>query len=123
VLFARAEVARDVLSDGLAAKGWTVDVVDAYRTVRVDYDDDTRRRVSAADAVTFTSSSSARHFVQAMGGSDVAADSAPPVVACIGPVTAGTARDLGLDVTTQAEVHSIDGLVKSVVDALADRPS
>ncbi len=136
VLFARAEVARDVLSDGLVAKGWSVDVVDAYRTVRVDYDDDTRRRVSAADAVTFTSSSSVRHFVQAMGGS-VSADGVSPdggvadggvagvpsVVACIGPVTAGTARELGLEVAAQAEPHSIDGLVKSVVDALAAGPS
>ncbi len=118
VLLARAEVARDVLPDGLRTKGWSVDVVEAYRTVRVDYDDDTRARVRAADAVTFTSSSTAAHFVEAMGGPAAAAAGSPPVVACIGPVTAATARELGLAVTAEADVHSIDGLVAAVTDAL-----
>ena len=121
VLLARAAVARDVLPDGLRERGWTVDVVEAYRTESVDYDDETRARVRAADAVTFTSSSTAEHFVAAMGGPDAAAEGSPPVVACIGPVTADTARRLGLTVTAEAEVHSIDGLVSAVVAALADR--
>ena len=122
VLLARAAVARDVLPDGLRAKGWDVDVVEAYRTESVDYDDETRARVRQADAVTFTSSSTAQHFVAAMGGPVAAAAGVPPVVACIGPVTAATARELGLTVTAEAEVHSIAGLVKSVVDALSDEP-
>ncbi|UDY33996.1 uroporphyrinogen-III C-methyltransferase [Dermatobacter hominis] len=119
VLLARAAVARDVLPDGLRARGWTVDVVEAYRTEAVDYDDEVRAQVAAADAVTFTSSSTVEHFVAAMGGPDAAAAGAPPVVACIGPVTAATARRLGLTVTAEAEVHAIDGLVSSVVAALA----
>ncbi|HMY88284.1 MAG TPA: uroporphyrinogen-III C-methyltransferase [Microthrixaceae bacterium] len=119
VLLARAAVARDVLPDGLAARGWDVEVVEAYRTVGVSYDDDTRARVRAADAVTFTSSSTAEHFVAALGGPDAAAAGAPPVVACIGPVTAATARELGLEVTAEAAVYSIDGLVDAVVDAVA----
>ncbi|RTL09196.1 MAG: bifunctional uroporphyrinogen-III C-methyltransferase/uroporphyrinogen-III synthase, partial [Acidimicrobiia bacterium] len=104
---------------GLAARGWDVEVVEAYRTVGVSYDDDTRARVRAADAVTFTSSSTAEHFVAALGGPDAAAAGAPPVVACIGPVTAATARELGLEVTAEAAVHSIDGLVDAVVDAVS----
>lgn len=120
VLLARAAVARDVLPDGLRAKGWDVDVVEAYRTESVDYDDETRARVRSADAVTFTSSSTAEHFVAAMGGPEAAAAGAPPVVSCIGPVTAATARELGLTVTAEAEVHSIAGLVTSVIDALSD---
>lgn len=39
----------------------------------------------------------------------------PPVVACIGPVTADTARHLGLRVDVVAEVHTIDGLVDALV--------
>ncbi len=120
VLLARAAVARDVLPDGLRERGWTVDVVEAYRTESVGYDDETRARVRAADAVTFTSSSTAEHFVAAMGGPHAAAEGSPPVVACCGPVTADTARRLGLTVTAEAEVHSIDGLVSAVVAALAD---
>ena len=111
----RAAVARDVLPDGLAARGWDVEVVEAYRTVGVSYDDDTRSRVRAADAVTFTSSSTAEHFVAALGGPDAAAAGAPPVVACIGPVTAATARELGLEVTAEAAVHSIDEIGRAHV--------
>ncbi len=36
VLLARAEVARDVLPDGLQAKGYAVDVLTVYRTVRAE---------------------------------------------------------------------------------------
>ena len=118
VLLARAAVARDVLPDGLRARGWDVDVVEAYRTVSVDFDEPTRERVRAADAVTFTSSSSVRNFVAAMGGPEAAVAGVPAVVACIGPVTAATARELGLDVTVEAQVHSIEGLVDAVVSAL-----
>lgn len=118
VLVARAAVARDVLPDGLRARGWTVDVVDAYRTVGVRYDDDTRARVGAADAITFTSSSTVRNFVDAMGGPGPALAHVPPVVVCIGPVTAATARELGFLVTAVAEEHTIDGLVNSLVDAV-----
>ena len=98
--------------------GWTVDVVDAYRTVGVRYDDDTRARVGAADAITFTSSSTVRNFVDAMGGPGPALAHVPPVVVCIGPVTAATARELGFLVTAVAEEHTIDGLVNSLVDAV-----
>jgi uroporphyrinogen III methyltransferase/synthase len=110
VLLARAEVARDVLPDGLRERGWAVDVVDAYRTVAVAVTDAQRAAVAGADVVTFTSSSTVQHFVAAFG-----TDAVPPVVACIGPVTAATARDLGLQVDVEADVHTVPGLV----DALA----
>ena len=113
VLLARAAVARDVLPDGLRERGWDVHVVDAYRTVPVDVTDERRALVAGADAITFTSSSTVEHFVAALGP-----DAAPPVVACIGPVTAATARDLGLEVTVESDVHTIDGLVAALVLAV-----
>jgi uroporphyrinogen-III synthase len=42
----------------------------------------------------------------------------PPVVACIGPITADTARAAGLTVSVVATPHTIDGLVQSLVDTL-----
>jgi uroporphyrinogen-III synthase len=39
----------------------------------------------------------------------------PPVVACIGPVTAATARARGLMVDVEADVHTVDGLVAALV--------
>ena len=46
-------------------------------------------------------------------------DAVPPVVVCIGPVTAATARDAGLPVTTVADPHTVDGLLAALVAALA----
>ncbi len=110
VLLARAEVARDVLPEGLAERGWAVDVVDAYRTVPTEVTDEQRAAVAAADVVTFTSSSTVDRFLDALGP-----DAVPPVVACIGPVTAATARERGLRVDVEADLHTIGGLVAALV--------
>jgi uroporphyrinogen III methyltransferase/synthase len=110
VLLPRAAGARDVLPDGLRERGWQVDVVEAYRTTGAALPPPVVDEVAAADAVTFTSSSTVRAFIDAVGAGAV-----PPVVACIGPVTASTACESGLEVTVVAEVHTIRGLL----DALA----
>jgi uroporphyrinogen III methyltransferase / synthase len=110
VLLARAAVARDVLPEGLRQRGWVLDVVDAYRTVAVALTDEQREAAAAADVVTFTSSSTVERFLDALGPGAV-----PPAVACIGPVTATTARRHGLEVTVEADVHTIDGLVAALV--------
>jgi uroporphyrinogen III methyltransferase/synthase len=110
ILLARAAVARDVLPDGLRAAGWQVDVVDAYRTVVADVSEAQREAVGRAHAVTFTSSSTVDRFLDALGPGAV-----PPIVACIGPVTAATARARGLHVDVEAGVHTIDGLVDALV--------
>ncbi|MFL6207125.1 MAG: uroporphyrinogen-III C-methyltransferase [Acidimicrobiales bacterium] len=109
-LLARAEVARDVVPDGLRERGWTVDVVDAYRTLPASVTDQQREAMAGADAITFTSSSTVERFVEAAG-----IDAVPSVVACIGPVTAQTARDHGLAVALEAEVHTVPGLVDALV--------
>jgi uroporphyrinogen-III synthase len=114
VLLATAEAARAVLPEGLAAAGWDVEVVDAYRTVPVTPDAATLDAVAGADAVTFTSSSTVTNFCSA-----VDTDRVPPVVASIGPVTSATARELGLTVTTEASPHTVDALVDALVAALA----
>ncbi len=111
VLLARAEVARDVLPDGLRARGWAVDVVDAYRTVPAAVTDRQRAAIAGADIITFTSSSTVDRFVESIGAS-----AAPPIVACIGPVTAATALEHGLTVDVEARVHTVEGLVDALVD-------
>ncbi|CAN5535221.1 uroporphyrinogen-III C-methyltransferase [soil metagenome] len=114
VLLAVAADARPVLADGLRAAGWKVEVVEAYRTVPVVPDAATVERVAAADAVTFTSSSTATNFVAALG-----IDAVPPVVASIGPVTSATAVQLGLTVSVEADPHTVDGVVAALLAALA----
>jgi uroporphyrinogen-III synthase len=109
-LLARAEVARDVLPHGLRDRGWEVDVVDAYRTVPATLTDEQRAAIQHADVITFTSSSTVDRFVEAVGAGAV-----PAVVACIGPVTAASARVHGLSVAVEADVHTVGGLVDALV--------
>jgi uroporphyrinogen III methyltransferase/synthase len=112
VLLPQAAVARDVLPDGLRAKAWSVDVVEAYRTEPGRPSAAALAAAGGADAVTFTSSSTVTNFL-ALGVP------VPPVVACIGPVTARTAVDAGLTVDVVAEPHTVDGLVAAVLARLA----
>jgi uroporphyrinogen III methyltransferase/synthase len=118
VLLVRAAVARDVLPDGLAARGWQVDVVEAYRTEPVPLDAAAAAALAGAEIITFTSSSTVTNFLATAGVAAV-----PPVVAAIGPVTAATARDHGLSVDIEADVHSIDGLVDALCAWASDHPS
>jgi uroporphyrinogen III methyltransferase/synthase len=109
VLVARAAVARDVLPAGLAAMGWEVDVVEAYRTRRTTIEPADRAAAGDADLITFTSPSTVDGAIELLG-----VDRLPPVAACIGPVTAVAARERGLDVAIEAEVHTIAGLVDAI---------
>jgi len=113
LLLPRAAGGRDVLPDGLRRRGWVVDVVEAYRTTTPVPSEELAQAVRGADAVTFTSSSTVTGYLAAVG------QHVPPVVACIGPVTAATARDAGLEVAVVAEEHTVEGLVRAVAEALA----
>jgi len=116
VLLPRAAAARDVFPEGLRQRGWEVDVVEAYRTTTPPPPAELVEAARGADAVTFTSSSTVSGYLAAVG------PEVPPIVACIGPITARTARDAGLDVTVVAEEHSLDGLVHALTGALLGAP-
>ena len=109
VLLPRAAVARDVLPDGLRAAGWEVDVVEAYRSVTAQPSVTDRAAAASADVITFTASSTVHRYLEVKGDEPV-----PPFVACIGPVTAATAREHGLRVDLVADVHTIPGLVAAL---------
>jgi uroporphyrinogen III methyltransferase/synthase len=113
VLVAQAEAARPVLVEGLRHKGWTVDVVAAYRTVPAAVGPAVLDRAAAADAIVFTSGSTVRSYVAAAGEPAV-----PATVVCIGPVTAAAAVDAGLTPAAVASDHSLDGLVTALVEVL-----
>jgi len=117
VLIARASEARDILPEALAARGAEVDVVALYDTVAEPLGDAQREALAAADAVTFTSSSTVRFLLEALGSPRAALDGAR--VVSIGPVTSATARELGLEVATEATRHDIDGLVDALIEDAA----
>jgi uroporphyrinogen-III synthase len=112
VLCARADVAPEGLEDALAAKGWTPTRVDAYRTrMPRTLPPEARQalRRGEVDAVTFTSASTVRGFVGAVG-----VVKGTPKVVCIGPVTAKEARAHGLTVHAIARPHTVEGVAAAV---------
>jgi uroporphyrinogen III methyltransferase/synthase len=119
VLLARADVVEPGLDDAIAAKGWTVERVIAYRLKgRSTMPASVRRDVlnGDIDVLTFASGGTVRAFMKLLRGK-------PPArtkVVCIGPVTAKAARQAGLRVTKVASTHTIPGLVAAVVEA--ERP-
>ncbi len=122
VLLARAAVARATLPDGLAAAGWEVEVVEAYRTVDADVEPAAVAAAAASDVVTFTAPSSVRRYSALVAGAGAGAVGRPAFVA-IGPVTGAALRDAGLVVAVQAERFDLDGLVEAVLHwATSHRP-
>jgi uroporphyrinogen III methyltransferase/synthase len=118
VLVARAEQARDVLPEGLAERGYGVDVLPVYRTVRTEPDPAHLAlvREGAVDAITFTSSSTVTNFCDVVGE----LPDPQPLVVSIGPVTSATARDRGLRVDAEADPHTIDGLITALLDSFGE---
>jgi uroporphyrinogen III methyltransferase/synthase len=119
ILLPRAAGARPILPDTLAARGAQVDDVVAYRAVTPPDADVPGMRAAlaagAVDAVTFTSSSTVRHFVELVGADGVRALE-HAVVACIGPVTADTARELGMSVGVCPADYTAPALAAALVE-------
>ncbi len=115
VLLPRAAVARDLVPAELARRGALVDVVEAYRTATPEQAAQQAAEIFAGarkpDCITFTSSSTVQNFVAAASAGALAG----VAVASIGPITTRTARELGIEITAEASVFSIDGLVEAIV--------
>ena len=114
MLLPRAAGAREMLAIELEDLGAIVDDVPVYQTVpeTEDVSGGIRRfREEGADMITFTSASTADHFM-ALG--------LPlPVglkTASIGPVTSSEMKKLGLPIDLEANQHDIPGLVASIRD-------
>ena len=120
VLLVRAAVARDVIPEQLRARGATVDVVEAYRTlVPAGSAERLRAILQSADerphTITFTSSSTARNVVEMLGGAEAAARALQGIaLASIGPVTSATLRESGLQVAIEAAAYTMPGLAEAI---------
>jgi uroporphyrinogen III methyltransferase/synthase len=113
VLLPQAAAARPVVADGLRAKGWTVDIVEAYRTVAGQPSPQALAAARDADAITFTSASTVNNYLALAG-----ADAVPATVVTIGPITTRAAKEAGLEVVAEADPSTIDGLADAVVETL-----
>lgn len=120
ILIPRAKVAREILPESLKESGAYVDVVPVYQTVP---DESQAIKViatlkSGVDFITFTSSSTVKNFVGLLEEVEIAKLLGRAKVACIGPITAQTANELGLAVDIVASDYTIEGLVKALTESV-----
>jgi uroporphyrinogen III methyltransferase/synthase len=119
VLLPRADIATETLAAGLRQRGWEIDDVTAYRTVRAAPPAAEIRdaiKSGGFNAVCFTSSSTVRNLVGIAGKPH-----AKTVVAVIGPQTAATAREFGLRVDVEPETPTVAALVDALAEYAAAR--
>ena len=119
VLLPRAAETRDLLVKELGRLGADVAEVSAYQTVAVREGAPVLRRAlesGTVDVVTFTSSSTVRHFVAMFAPGEAAALLRTIVVACIGPVTAAAAAELGLATRIMPAEYTIPALARAIIE-------
>jgi uroporphyrinogen III methyltransferase/synthase len=122
VLFPCANLAPDTIERGLEEKGWTVERVEAYRTVpAVAPDPALLDRVAGADAIAFAATSSVQAF-GALTLPDGAPLPVPPHVVCIGPSTAAAARAAGMADVVEGWGASAQGMVSELIDHFGQHP-
>ncbi|MGQ9455301.1 MAG: uroporphyrinogen-III C-methyltransferase [Armatimonadota bacterium] len=128
ILIIRSETARNVLPETLANRGATVNVVAAYKTEvnrMLESVDEIRKQIESSqiDVATFTSSSTVTAFVEIMGNATISRMPESVKVACVGPITAQTAQEVGLRVDIVAEEYTIEGLVSAIASTLQNEQS
>jgi len=123
-LIPRAKVAREVLPEKLREAGAEVVVPPAYESAPSAEGREgleARLQRGEVDCITFTASSTVENFVGAFGEGAAGLLSGTRV-ACIGPITAQTARRHGIPVDAEAEEYTIPGLVEAVKGLLGAGP-
>lgn len=118
ILLPRADIARKVLPEALGRMGAVVTEVTAYRTVMGGGNGAGVKEMleqGEIQLVTFTSSSTVRNFVKLLDAPNLKGLLEAVTVACIGPITADTARELGVKVDVMAKEYTIEGLVKAIL--------
>lgn len=121
-LLPRALKAREILPETLRRRGATVDVVTTYQTI---FPPASAAKVNKLftngqklDILTFTSSSSVSNLVEQVREPRAAERLRQLPTACIGPITAATARRLGLNVQVEADRYTVEDLIEAIKEWL-----
>jgi uroporphyrinogen III methyltransferase/synthase len=115
VLLPRANIAPPDLTEGLARLGAEPHEVTAYLTELPAGTSSGGKQMlldGEIDIVTFSSSSTVMNLRRLLGDDWEAVKRT--TIACIGPVTAETAREAGLGVDIVAEEQTIPGMVRGI---------
>jgi len=125
VLLPRAAQTRDVLVTGLRALGVDVVEVPAYATRRAETNSarlSETLNAGGVDAVTFTSSSTARNFAEMFSEDERRAWRGRVAIASIGPITAATAAEYGLATDIMPTEYTIPALARAIIEWCARIP-
>jgi uroporphyrinogen III methyltransferase/synthase len=117
VLLPRAEIARKALPESIAAAGGIPHEIAVYRTVLAEPDPDGLARLrSGVDAITFTSPSTVRSFVEIVHREGIDPLHLPnnPIIVCIGPITQKAAEEAGFSSSIVAEEYTMEGLLAAI---------
>jgi uroporphyrinogen III methyltransferase/synthase len=117
VLYVTAEGSREALPEGLESLGAEVNIIHAYRSIRDGAGANKLKKAletGNVSAVTFTSASAVRGYVDAVG--EELSLRAPAVT--IGPQTSEAVTSAGIELLGEAEESTTDGLLAAVERAL-----
>ncbi len=118
-LIPRAKAAREIIPDRLRELGADVTVATAYENVKPKADVLRTKKLfeeKKISAVTFTSSSTVHNFVEILGQKEYKTLLQGVVIACIGPVTAKTAQEYGMQPDIMPGEYTIPALVEAMVE-------
>jgi uroporphyrinogen III methyltransferase / synthase len=115
-LIPRARVARDLVPRMLGERGARVEVIEAYRveTPTLLREEAHGLLTPAPDVITFTSSSTAKHFSELHLSPEIRQKLAVTKIASIGPVTSETLRTLGMPPDIEAKESTVPSLISAI---------
>ncbi len=119
ILLPRAEEAREILPQEIRKSGGDVDVVSAYKTVRPLKEKERVRRLlkeRKIDVITFTSSSTVRNFTEIFDKAEFPSLIRGVTIGSIGPITAQTAKELGIETDIMPGEYTIPALTEAIAD-------
>ncbi|WP_088103727.1 uroporphyrinogen-III synthase [Halalkalibacter urbisdiaboli] len=118
ILIVRGNLGREILAHELEQFGLIVSDVIVYETVLPNSAYESMSQLlqsqTQLDVVTFTSSSTVSHFVKLIDELGIRHQLNTTAVACIGPITAKTAQELGLNVDIIPNSYTVEGLVEAI---------
>lgn len=124
MLLPRAEIAREILPQELSRMGARIKVVTAYKTIKPEEDLERVRGLlknKEISVITFTSSSTVRNFLEMFNEGEVMGLIDGTAVACIGPITAKTAEDLGISTDIMPSKYTMPELTEAIVEYFSKR--
>ncbi len=125
-LLPRATEAREVLPEEIKRLGGKIDVVHVYRTVRPRKGTSELREMfteGRIDCVSFTSSSTVTNFVKGFKKGELGKLLKGVKIACIGPITADTARGYGLGVDIMPRTYTVAALARAMAKHYKNQPA